>query len=172
MTRAIRAIVAAAVCLLGLGQSPADAGSLPRTSLDLPGLSTIHPVVLVTDEFLPTKSDGGGGPVGQVRSIGHPQVWALGRLKAAEPQDAVDAGPSAPFALGTLMVKQWGAGTYGVKFIAVGAFVKSNDPSHPYQFEGVALTNDPGALRGEVFNFIGEQTGEVPPPPPRKQSGR
>ena len=165
MTRSIRAVVAAGVGLMGLGQSPAGAGVFSERSPSPLGPAGIQRVAFYADQFRPTKFNGGGGPADQL-SLGHPQVWSLGHVKVAESQDDPVVGLSAqPFALGILTVEQTGVGTSGVPTFAVGEFVKSNDPFHPYRFEGVEVSSDAGALRGQVFDFIGEQTGPVPPPP-------
>jgi len=169
MTRSLRAVVAAGVGLMGLGQSPAVAGMSPTASPSPEGPAGIQRVAFYADQFQPTKFNGGGGPA-DLLSLGHPQVWSLGHVKVAESQDDPAVGLSAqPFALGILTVEQTGVGTSGVPTFAVGEFVKSKDPSHPYRFEGVEVSSDGGALRGQVFDFIGEQTGPVPPP--ASQSG-
>jgi hypothetical protein len=166
MRRSIRAVVAATVALLGLGQSPADASSLPPP----PGIGPsvcdgltgtclntlyIRPVVFYADHFSPT---GGALP--------HPQVWSLGHLKVAEAQDdLVGAQAEQVFALGVLSVRPFGMGFITINTVGFGRFVKSNNPLHPYRFEGVEASHDPDALRGQEFDFTGEQTGPIPPAP-------
>jgi hypothetical protein len=164
MRRSIWAVVAATVALLGLGQSAADASPLPTppgigpTVCDgLTGscLNTffIRPVVFYADHFSPTP----GGPP-------HPQVWSVGALKVAGAQDGdIGAGAEQAFAVGELRVRPYSMGFISVATTGFGKFVKSNNPMHPYRFEGVEVSHDPDALRGQDFEFIGEQTGPIPP---------
>jgi hypothetical protein len=168
MRGSIRVVVAAAVSLLGLG-SPAEASP----ELVTPGIGTnfcdgftgtcTNPifgrtVVLKANEFNPIP----GGPP-------HPQRWSVGRVKLAESQDL--AGADEVFAVGHLRVRPFATPFIGISTVAWGRFVKSGNPSFPYRFEGVALTQDPEILRNQDFEFIGEQTAE-PPPPPDNRSDR
>jgi hypothetical protein len=163
MRGSIRAVVAATVALLGLGQGPADAAAAPPT----PGIGTnicdgytgmctnpifVRPVMFYADVFKPKP---GGLP--------HPQVWSVGRLKVAEDQDPAGAGDV--FAVGHLRVTPFATGFFSISTVAWGRWVKSNNPDHPYRFEGLSLSHDPDAMRGQDFEFIGEQTGPVPPGP-------
>jgi hypothetical protein len=163
----IRAVLAATVVVLGMGQSPADASSiLPTPGLGanvcdgFTGMCTnplfIRDVVFVADQFSPVP----GGSA-------FPQVWTVGRVKAAE-DDLLSAEAGEPFAVGQLRVRPFATGFVSVSTVAFGRFVKSNDPSYPYLFQGVALTHDPDALRRQDFEFIGVQTGPIP----EKQTGR
>jgi len=165
MTRSIRAVLVAVLGLSGLGQTPVQAAVPPTTSPPGVGLVNVQPVVFLADRFTPTTFNGAGGPADNM-NLGHPRVWSLGRVRVAEPRDDVTGGLSTPpFAVGVLTVEQIGVGTYGITTLAVGEFVKSNDPLHPYRFQGVELSPDPNALRGQLFDFVGEQTGPVPPEP-------
>jgi hypothetical protein len=170
MRRSIRAVVAATVALLGLGQSPANASSQPPPPGIGPSLCDgltgtcvntvfIRPVVFYADHFSPRTMNGAGGP-----ALPHPQVWSVGHLKVAEAQDDLLGGQAEQaFALGILTVRPIGFGFISIPTIGVGRFVKSNNPLHPYRFEGVEASHDPDALRGQDFDFYGEQTGPIPP---------
>ena len=164
MRRSIRALVAATAVLVGLGQSPAIASSVPSP----PGIGPsvcdgltgtcvntlyIRPVVFYADHFSPTPG-----------SLPHPQVWSVGYLKVAEAQDDLlgSKGEQA-FAVGVLTIEPFGMGFVTLPTIGFGRFVNSNNPLHPYRFEGVEFSHDPDALRGQRFQFIGEQTGPIPP---------
>jgi hypothetical protein len=162
--------VAAAVALLAFGQSPADASALPTPAIGavvcdgFTGMCTnpvfVRDVVFTADQFSPLP----GGPP-------HPQTWAIGRLKVAE-DPILSAGAEPAFAVGKIRVRPFATGFISISTIAFGRFVKSKDPARPYLFEGVALSHDPDALRGQDFEFIGEQTGPVPPGPESGPSGR
>lgn len=169
MRGSIRAVLAVAVVLLGFGQSPADASALPTPGIGanicdgFTGTCTnplfVRDVMFYANQFSPIP---GGSPV--------PQVWAVGRMKVAE-DDHLGAGTSEAFAVGHLRVRPFATGFVSISTAAFGRFVKSNNPEHPYLFQGVALSHDPDALRGQDFEFIGMQTGPVPPPPDQ-QPGR
>jgi hypothetical protein len=161
--------MAATVALLGLGQSPADASSLPTPGIGavicdgFTGMCTnpvfVRDVVFYADQFSPIP---GGSPF--------PQRWAVGRMKVAE-DDLLSAGAGEVFAVGHLRVRPFATGFISISTAAFGRFVKSNNPAHPYLFQGAALSHDPDALRGQDFEFIGVQTGPVPPGP-EKPPGR
>jgi hypothetical protein len=166
MRRSIWPLVAATVALLGLGQSPADASSVPAPPGIGPSLCDgltgtcvntlfIRPVVFYADHF--SRIPGG---------LPHPQVWSVGQLKVAEAQDDLLGGKAEQvFAVGVLTIEPFGMGFITFPTMGFGRFVNSNNPLHPYRFEGVELSHDPDALRGQRFQFIGEQTGPIPPAP-------
>ena len=161
MRGSIRAVMAATVALLGLGQSPADASMLPTPAVGavvcdgFTGMCTnpvfVRDVVFYADQFSPIP----GGPFSR---------WAVGRVKVAE-DDLLSAGSGEAFAVGHLRVTPFATGFFSISTAAFGRFVKSNNPAHPYLFQGVALSHDPDALRGQDFEFIGVQTAPVPPGP-------
>ena len=167
MSRSIWGVVAATVALLGLGQSQADASSVPPTPGIGPALCDgltgtctnpifVRPVVIFADRFTPTP----GGPP-------HPQVWSLGQPRIAEGQDADLSGAEQKqaFAVGEIRVRPYSTGFVSFATFGFGRFVASNNPLHPYRFEGVEFSHDPDLLRRQDFEFVGEQTGPVPPPP-------
>ena len=171
MRGSMRAVLAAAVVVLGFGQSPADASSSVQTPAvgavvcdGYTGMCTnpvfVRDVVFTADQFTPMP----GGPP-------HPQVWNIGIVKSAEVNVLSAAADEPAFAVGEIRVRPFATGFISVSTIAFGRFVKSTDPQRPYMFQGVALSHDPDALRGQNFEFIGEQTGPVPPAP-ENQSGR
>jgi len=171
MRRSVRAVVAATVAVLGLGQSPAHASPPPPTpgigpSLcdGLTGTCTnpifIRPVVFYADKFEPTP----GGPP-------HPQVWSVGQLQVAAEDGLLSAQSQEAFAVGELRVRPYSMGFISFATFGFGRFVKSDNPSHPYRFEGVEFSHDPDLLRRQDFEFIGEQTGPIPPAP-EQQPGR
>lgn len=163
MRRSIRAVVVASLVLLGLGQSPSPADA---SMLKTPGIGTnvcdgytgmctnpvfVRDVMFTADTFSPSK----GGPP-------HPQTWSIGRLKVAE---ETLSSPGAVFAVGEIRVRPFATGFFSVSTIAWGRFVASSDPARPYLFQGVSLTHDPDAMRGQDFEFIGELVGTPPPGP-------
>lgn len=170
MRGSIRVVVAMAVAVFGLA-SPAHAGPVP----DTPGIGTnicdgftgmctnpifVRPLVMFSgDQFSPLP---GGLP--------HPQRWAVGRLKITETQEV--AGPDQVFAVGHVRVRPFATGFISISTVAWGRWVKNNDPLRPYRFEGFSLSHDPDALRGQDFEFIGEQTAPIPPGPEGGPSGR
>jgi hypothetical protein len=155
------------VVLMGLGQSPADASTLPTPAIGavvcdgFTGMCTnpifVRDVMFYADQFSPMP----GGPFPR---------WDVGRVKVAD-DDLLGAGAGEVFAVGHLRVRPFATGFVSISTTAFGRFMKSNNPAHPYLFQGVALTHDPDAMRGQDFEFIGLQTGEVPPGP-EKPPGR
>lgn len=119
----------------------------------------VRDVVFYADEFSPVP---GESPI--------LQRWTLGRVKVAE-GDLLSAGEEV-FAVGHLRVRPFATGFISISTAAFGRFVKSNNPAHPYLFQGVALSHDPDAMRGQDFEFIGRQTGTVPPAPEKQPGGR
>ncbi len=170
MRRSIRAVAAATVALFVLGQ-PAGASSPPNPPGVGPSICDgltgtcvntlfIRHVMFYADRFSPIPG-----------SLPHPQVWSLGQLKVAEAQDDLLAAQSEQaFAVGFLAIEPFGMGFITLPSMGFGRFVKSNNPSHPYLFEGIEFTHDPDSLRGQRFQFIGEQTGPIPPAP-KQESG-
>lgn len=171
MRGSIRVIVAAAVAVLGLA-TPADAGPVP----DLPGIGAnvcdgftgtctnpifVRPVVMFSADVFSPKP--GGVPYAL-------QVWSVGRLKVVETNEV--AGPDQVFAVGHLRVTPFATGFVSISTVAWGRWVKNNDPLRPYRFEGFSLSHDPDVLRGQAFEFIGQQTGPIPPGPSNGPSGR
>jgi len=120
----------------------------------------VRDVVFYADEFSPIP---GGSPV--------PQRWSVGIPKAAE-EGLLNAGADQAFAVGHLRVRPFATGFISVSTAAFGRFIKSNNPAHPYLFQGVAISHDPDALRGQNFEFIGMQTGPVPPAPEKQPGAR
>jgi len=169
--RSIVAVVAATVVLLGLGHTPVGATTVPHP----PGIgptmcdgqtgsctNTIHTraIVFYADAFTPTP----GGPP-------HPQTWYMGVVTVAQDLDVEKmAGGGDEFAKGEFRVRPYSTGFVSFATFGYGRMVKSDNPAHPYKFEGVEFSHDPDLLRRQPFEFIGEQTGPIPPgeqPPSR-----